>query len=327
MICIISTEANPDCSTCVMPCRRSNVNRQGLTKLFSTYSNSYTITTILDGFDGNFKVLVSQNSTEYRVYSMKINVVYWSFSILCGFLADTPTIIHVENDSSQLKVRFPSFKIFPVYLESLDDPYTLLFYEKVSMLHKDLLVTKNELLTTQNDLNIKIKRLSNMETTLLETRNQLIKVMNDLNLLNKTLQKNQKIHKSCEGRNLSAVMANSQVYGPGWVCKPPGTNAIVNPTGSNYCEIHRNNYVYFDLRDVFIINTIKLRFWGSRIYHYTLDVLNARDVWISLAAGALGQYTEVHLLEEPIEVRKIRMTGRNEVTYYLILHSIVVDCV
>ena len=72
---VVSTDKVPDCPTCVMPCRGSNLNRQSLTKLYFNYIDSYTITTILDGYEGSFKITISQNTTDYLVYSAEISVV------------------------------------------------------------------------------------------------------------------------------------------------------------------------------------------------------------------------------------------------------------
>ena len=139
---LVSTDKVPDCPTCVMPCRGSNPNRQSLTKLYSSYVDSFTVTTILDGYEGNFKITISQNTTDYLVYSAKISVVHWYFSVYCRFLCEIPVITTVVNDSTQLKVQFPSFRFFFVHLQSLAGSIHSLFYIKVGILQNELDRTK-----------------------------------------------------------------------------------------------------------------------------------------------------------------------------------------
>ena len=353
---IVSTDKFPDCLTCIIPCRKSDQNRSSLTKLFSNHVNSYTISTILDGYEGNFKVIISENSNNNRIYSGKINVAYWYFSTLCKILCEDPVITPVVNDSTQVKVHFPSFRLFFANLQSPEDSIASLFYTKVNLLQRDvstyneiltntdneLSITKSELSMTRNELNVSNERLSlvenelsdlktefsNAKNELSETRNQLFKVTNDLRSVNQTYQAERTISRLCSN-DLAAVLVNARISAYGWYCSPSSTNIIVSPSGLNYCRVPVNSYVYFDLRDVHIINVIRFKLWDgdSRIYTYTLDISNENGPWISLAAGVTGQSTQEYRLEEPTGVRTIRMDGYSTSNAYLHLISFAIDCI
>ena len=92
-----------------MPCRESNLARTELTKIYSTSVVNYRVTTLLDGYEGHFKITISQNDA---IYSAKINVVNWPFCSTCRILCETPVIIPVAGDTTQLRVRFPTFRSF-----------------------------------------------------------------------------------------------------------------------------------------------------------------------------------------------------------------------
>ena len=176
---VVSTDKVPDCPTCVMPCRESNLNRQSLTKLYFNYIDSYTITTILDGYEGSFKITISQNTTDYLVYSAEISVVHWYFSVYCRILCEIPVITTVIDDNSQLKVQFPSFRFFFVHLQSPADSIDSLFYIKVGILQnelhktiKQLSLTSRDLLNTSNELSITQNELLSTKSELSDTRSK-----------------------------------------------------------------------------------------------------------------------------------------------------------
>ena len=169
---LVTTDKVPDCPTCVMPCRGSNLNRQSLTELYSSYVDSFTVTTILDGYEGNFKITISQNTTDYLVYSNKISVVHWYFSVHCRILCEIPVITTVVNDSTQLKVQFPSFRFFFVHLQSLAGSIDSLFYIKVGILQNELYRTKEQLSLTSRDLSNTTDELSNTKSELSDTRRE-----------------------------------------------------------------------------------------------------------------------------------------------------------
>ena len=166
---LVTTDKVPDCPTCVMPCRGSNLNRQSLTKLYSSYVDSFTVTTILDGYEGNFKITISQNTTDYLVYSAKISVVHWYFSAFCRILCEIPVITKVVNDSTQLKVQFPSFRFFFVHLQSLAGSIDSLFYIKVGILQNELYRTKEQFSLTSRDLSNTTDELSSTKSELSDT--------------------------------------------------------------------------------------------------------------------------------------------------------------
>ena len=319
---LVSTDKVPDCSTCVMPCRGSNLNRQSLTKLYSSYVDSFTVTTILDGYEGNFKITISQNTTDYLVYSAKISVVHWYFSAFCRILCEIPVITTVVNDSTQLKVQFSLFRFFFVHLQSPEDTFVTLFYEKVGILQNMFSMT-NEVLTNT------LSKLSTATSEISETRNEVQILKENINLISERVQSISRPIKVCEARDLSNVIANARISGLNWRCIPSGTNTMLEPRDLNYCQLAAGNYVYFDLRDVFIINVIRFRLWDgdSRTYTYSLDILNENNMWVSLAPRVTGQSTEEYQLEEPTGVRTIRMEGYNSGSAEFHLLSIAINCI
>ena len=120
-------------------------NKQSLIEIFTSYVDSYTITTILDGFEGQFKIIVSQDTIKYPVYSAKISVVNWLFESLCRILNEQPKIVSVRDDNTQLKVQFPTFRSFQVRVETGEDFLNSRLYEKVGNMHRELSVIKDEL--------------------------------------------------------------------------------------------------------------------------------------------------------------------------------------
>ena len=131
--------------TCLMPCRMSVTNRQSLTEIFTSSVDSYTITTILDGFEGQFKIIVSQDTIEYPVYSTKISVVNWLFESLCRILNEQPKIVTVRDDNTQLKVQFPTFRSFQVRVETGENFLNSRLFEKVGNMQRELSMIKGEL--------------------------------------------------------------------------------------------------------------------------------------------------------------------------------------
>ena len=73
-----------------------------LTKIYSSSVVNYRVTTVLDGYEGHFKVTISQNDA---IYSAKINVVNWLFSAHCRILCETPVITPVAGDTTMGRYR------------------------------------------------------------------------------------------------------------------------------------------------------------------------------------------------------------------------------
>ncbi|KAI6650557.1 hypothetical protein LOD99_7607 [Oopsacas minuta] len=87
----------------------------------------------VDGY-GDFRITVSQNSTNYHIYSTRISLTNWPFDAQCRILFEIPTITPVINDDTQLRVLFPSFRYFLVNLQPAEEHITSLFYEKVGLI-------------------------------------------------------------------------------------------------------------------------------------------------------------------------------------------------
>ena len=133
------------CRQLEMPCRMPATNRQNLTEVFTSSVDYYTVTTILDGFEGQFKIIVSQDTKEYPVYSAKISVVNWLFESLCRVLNEQPKITTVGDDNTQLRVQFPTFRSFQVRVETGEDFLNSKLYEKIGNMQRELSMVKDEL--------------------------------------------------------------------------------------------------------------------------------------------------------------------------------------
>ena len=145
LVTLISvTESTANCPSCLMPCR--NTPRASELNLFSSSVDSYTITAILDGYSGYFKIIISHNATGYRrLYSNEISVVYWLFDSLCRTLNSIPLITPVGIDPSKLGIQFKNFRMFYVYLKPSDDDLLEMFFVKVLTLQNELSTTKDAL--------------------------------------------------------------------------------------------------------------------------------------------------------------------------------------
>ena len=148
LICLaFANDKVNECSSCEMPCRVSDPNlpRSVLTKIYSNSVDNYRVTTILDGYEGHFRLTISQNSTDNSMYVAKIHVPKWRFSAHCRILCEAPEIVSVANDTTQLKVSFPFFRSFHAHLQSADDYITLFFYERVGIIQNELYGRVSEL--------------------------------------------------------------------------------------------------------------------------------------------------------------------------------------
>ena len=146
LISVIESYKVYNCPSCLMPCRLSSSSpKSSLIKLFSSSIDSYTITTILNGYEGNFKISVSHNSTDHRIFSTKIFLKYWLFNTFCRILNETPIIGRVGNDTNRLSVQFRSFKLIHVNLQSREGYLTSVFFEKVGALQNELSAVTEEL--------------------------------------------------------------------------------------------------------------------------------------------------------------------------------------
>ena len=140
LICLSFADKVNECSPCQMPCRVStpSLPRSDLIKIYSNSVDNYRVTTVLDGYEGHFKITISQSSTDNSMYFAKVNVPNWRFDAHCRILCETPEINPVTNYTTQLMVSFPSFRSFHVSLQPAED-YTILFlYERVGIIQNEL---------------------------------------------------------------------------------------------------------------------------------------------------------------------------------------------
>ena len=301
LICLsfANDEVN-ECSSCEMPCRVSDPNlpRSVLTKIYSNSVDNYRVTTILDGYDGHFKITISQNGA---IYSAMVNVVNWPFAAHCKILCETPVVIPVPGDTIQLRVKFSTFRSFLVHLQLSEDSLTSILLEKVGFL--------------QDEFSAKLE--------------------NELNSFNEELHSfdeeshsfDEKLQKVTMQAKLKYAISNATITGNGWTCGTP--NPMIYPTGNKHCGISSGNWVYFDLKEKFTLNLIRFRLHdqGSRTYTYSLAISPDRINWVTLAAGVSGQSAQEYLLDSPTEVRYIKMEGRNNNDQYLRMCTISVDWV
>ncbi|KAI6647260.1 hypothetical protein LOD99_12257 [Oopsacas minuta] len=315
IICV--TEANDNvnsCPSCEMPCRVSapDISRSSLIKLYSSSVDSYTITTILDGYNCAFRVTVSQNST---VYLARKNVCNWSFDTHCRILSGTPKITPVRNDNTRLKVGFPAFRNFHVHLKPAEDYVASLFYEKVGLIQNELSITKEQLSNTSDELATTNEQLSNTSDELATTTERLELLIEELE------------ERDLMRSRLKYAIANSFISGNDWGCQEP--NPMIYPNGQKYCYSTAGNWIHFDLKEKFTINLIRFHLWEHdyRVYTYQLSISPDRVNWESIAAGVTGHSIQEYKLDNPTDIRYIRMEGNNTLSRYLQLLALSVDWV
>ena len=102
-----------------------------------------------------FRISVSNNSTEYQVYSGKVRVENWLFDFYCRSLSQTPVVSTVE-DTSRLKVQSAALRLFYVHLESPEDYLTSMLFEKVGSMQNELSATRKELNTLRTEFEKRI---------------------------------------------------------------------------------------------------------------------------------------------------------------------------
>ena len=286
LVTLISvTESTDHCPSCLMPCRKTH--KASLMKELSSSVYPYTITTKLNGYFGNFKIMISHNATEYRLYSNEISVVYWLFDSLCRTLNSSPLITPVANDTSKLAIQFQDFRLFEVYLQPSADNLFEMFSDKVGDL-------QNEAVAEHSDFK---SRLTNLE--------------NQVSKLN--------FHP-----RLVYAISDAEITGNTWSCTVP--YVLSQPRGAAYCEIRYDNWVNIDLKEIFLINYIRFRLYDqdSRTYMYSLEVSNS-TTWVKLAEVKTGQSIQEYELDEEMGIQYIRMKGKNNHNLSLHLHSLAVD--
>ena len=286
LVTLISvTESTDHCPSCLMPCRKTT--RASQLKLFSSSVDSYTITATLDGYSGYFKILISDNATEYRLYSNEISVVRWLFDSLCRTLNNTPQITPVGNDTSKLAIQFRDFRLFNVSLQPSDDILFEMLIERFGTLQREAVAAHSD---------------CNWRLTSLENR------VPKLNLHPK----------------LKYAISDAEITGNTWSCTVP--YVLSQPTAAAYCGIRNGNWVNIDLKEIFLINYIRFRLYDqdSRTYTYSLAVSNS-TTWTDLAIDKFGQSIQEYKLGEGIEIRYIRMKGGSTKDSSFHLHSFAVD--
>ena len=286
LVTLISvTESTHNCPSCLMPCR--NTPRASQLNLFSNSVDSYTITAILDGYSGYFKIIISHNATEYRLYSAKNSVVHWLFDSLCRTLNSIPLITPVANDTSKLAIQFRDFRLFNVYLQPFDDDLLEMFFEKVGTL-------QNEAVAAHSDCKSRLTGLENR--------------VPKLNLHPK----------------LKYAISDANITGNTWFCTIP--YVLSQPSAAAYCGIRDGNWVNIDLKKIFLINYIRFRLYDqdTRVYTYSLAISN-NTTWVNIVVDKLGKSIQEIRLGEGIQIQYIRMKGGSTKDSSFHLHSFAVD--
>ena len=289
LICVTdSTHKMYNIPTCLMPCRVSiSCPRPSLIKIFSTSVDSYTITTVLDGCEGNFNVSVSHNATDYHIFSAIIYVKTWYFNIFCHILSETPVITPFVNDTSRLSVHFPYFRQIIVHLQSHDEFITSMLFERVGSLQNELSTIKEQLNTLREDFEERI-----------EIQPKLKYAIYNAVITGNTL--------TCQNPN---------------PMKWPTADRYCYVESGNWLwfdlrQILKINLIQFRLWDQ-----------DARIYTYNLSVSPDRFNWFSLASRRTGTSHQEFKLDEKMEVRYIKMEGASTVNRNLVLCSFTVDCI
>ncbi|KAI6650556.1 hypothetical protein LOD99_7606 [Oopsacas minuta] len=209
----------------------------------------------------------------------------------CRILSEIPAITPVRNDNTRINVG----------VQPAEDYVALIVNEKVRLIQNEL-YTANEQLSNAKD--------------------ELVKKDNELKLLKADLQD----RVTMEAR-LKYAIANATISGDGWTCNTP--NPMIYPTGDRYCWIPSGNWVNFDLKEKFTINLIRFRLYDqdARVYTYNLHVSSDYRNWISIAEGATGQSAQEYLLKKALQIRYIKMEGRNTLNAQLHLNTLTVDWV
>ena len=288
LVTLISvTESTDHCPSCLMPCRKTT--RASQLKLFSSSVDSYTITATLDGYSGYFKFIISDNATEYRLYSNEISVVRWLFDSLCRILNNTPLITPVGNDTSKLAIQFRDFRLFNVYLQPSDDILFEMLIEKVATLQREAIAAHSDCKSRLTGLENRVPKLNSHP-------------------------------------KLKYAISDAEISGNTWSCTLP--YVLSQPSAAAYCGIRNGNWVNIDLKEIFLINYIRFRLYDqdSRTYTYSLAVSNS-TTWTDLVIDKLGQSIQEYKLGEGIQIRYIRMRGRNTKNSSFHLHSFAVDYV
>ena len=159
-------------------------------------------------------------------------------------------ITTVVNESTQLKVQFPSFRFFFVHLQSPAHSIDSLFYEKVGILQNTL--SANTELLSETNIKLSSKELA-------DTKDEVIKLRNHLSLMNETLHLIKPKVSLCGITDLSSVIADAEISGSYWRCFPSGTNSMIEPDDVSYCYIQAGECVYFDFGNTLTINVIRFR--------------------------------------------------------------------
>ena len=99
------------------------------------------------------------------------------------------------------------------------------------------------------------------------------------------------------------------------------------PDDSRYAWSNDRKWMYIEMKEVFTINLIRIRFYDKdkRIHTYQLGVSEDGLEWKSLSNGKQAQSIEVIKLPEPIEVRHIRISAYSNKDNHLHLHFLTVD--
>ena len=145
------TVLNDDCSTCRMPCVMSNpkINRSSLIRAYTSSYKDYEITTLLNGIKGYLHATVTMNDT---IYSARVALENWPFSILCKVLSQTPTITESKK-ANILNVHFKTFSSFKVVKSKFLDNYLqYILTEKVAKVQNNLINVKKDSLTLKEKI-------------------------------------------------------------------------------------------------------------------------------------------------------------------------------
>ena len=272
-----------NCASCLMPCR--NTARASLTKLFSSSVDSYTITSILDGYNANFQILISHNGTEHRIYSARIHVKYWLLSSLCRILSETPVLSHFSNDTSRISVQFPSFRRVETHLQSQEEYLTSMFLGRVGYLQNELSATNKQLTALSREFEERVEMQPKLKYAI--------------------------YYATITGNSLMCLIPNPMKYPSGdKFCRVIKGDWIYFDLQDTYII----NLLLFRLWDQ-----------DARVYTYNLSISTDGITWMSIASGRKGQSLQEIRLDEPTHVRYIKMEGYSTAHDELHLCAFAVD--